>query len=157
MLGTEIDGQLAEPLLEVSPTAPADNVDIGRRERSEVPENRADLGRGEREIRVGFDLAQRAVVVEHDRPRPGARESSHELLLESLVDEGRWAAATVAPRVPRESREKTVGPASNVERFDALGHGLETTAPLARLELERGAELIYHALHVPGIHEQRAG
>jgi hypothetical protein len=93
VLGGEVNGQAGEPALENPPAAPAHDVDVGVRQASELPQERADLRRGLGEI--GVTLEQRAVVVEEDRPAAGAREPALEPLGLGLVDRP-WAANPLA-------------------------------------------------------------
>ena len=139
VLGAEVDGQPPEPLLEVPAPPAADDVHVGGGKRRERSEQRADLGRRLGEIGVDLELAQRAVVVEQDRPRPRAREPAREPLLDRRVDRRRSARTAVAPRVAPEPREEALGPAPAVESLDALRHRLEPPLSLPRRQLERAS------------------
>src|SRR5574340_1180018 len=62
------------PLLEVPPAPAAHDVDVRPGKPREPAEKRADLGRRRGEVGVHLELAQRAVVVEEDRPGARPRE-----------------------------------------------------------------------------------
>ena len=157
VLRAEVNREPTEPLLEIPPSAPADDVHVRVRHRDERPQERADLGCRLRQIGVDLELAQRPVVVEHDRSRTGAREPLPEPLLDGRVDGRRSARAALATRVAAETREEAVGPAPAVEILDALRHRLETTLPLARRQPERGRKMLDDAVDVPRVDEERAG
>ena len=93
VLGAEVQRETPEPLLEVASPAPAHDVHVGLGKRRERAQERADLRRRLREVRVQLELAERAVVVEHDRPRPRPVEAPPEPLLELGVDGRRPASS----------------------------------------------------------------
>ena len=106
---------------------------------------------------MDLELAQRPVVVEHDRSRAGAREPLLDPLLDGRVDGRRSARAALAMRVATQACEEAVGPAPAVEILDALRHRLETALPLARRQPERGGQALDDAVDVPRVDEERAG
>ena len=105
---------------------------------------------------MDLELAQRPVVVEHDRPRTGAREPPREPLLDRRVDGRRPPAPALAAGVPAETSEEPLGPAPAVEILDPLRHRLEAPLPLSRRQLERGGEVLDDSVHVPRVDEERA-
>ena len=156
MLGAEMDRELAEPLLEARAPAAAHDVDVGLGKRGEVAQERADLARRDGEVGMELELAQRPVVVEHDRARPGLREPAQQPLLHLALDVRRLPPS-VALRVAPEPGQEAVGPLAAVERLDALGHRLQPAATLGQIELERRPQRLDDAVDVPRVDEHRAG
>ena len=157
VLGAQVDGQPSEPLLEVATATTAHDVDVGGRECSERAQELLDLRGRLRKIRMTLELAQGAVVVEHDRPGASAYELAADPLLESIVD-GRWPTATpLSPRVAREPREEPLRPPPAVEVLDPLRHHLETALAVTGRQLEGSDEVLDDAVDVPRVDEQRAG
>ena len=157
VLRAEMDGQRAEPLLEVPAPAPADDVDVRLRQRRETPQQLSDLLRRDRQVGMRLDLPQRPVVVEEHRARPGAYEPPLEPLARLALDVGRrLAPRPAASRVAPEPREEAVRPLAAVEGLHALRHRLEPPSALREVELERGAEPLDDAVHVPRVDEERA-
>ena len=97
VLGAEVYRQTAEPLFEIPAPAPAHDVHVRVRHLRQRPQQRANLRRRLGEVGVDLELAQRAVVVEHDRARTRADEPLADPLLDCCID-GRWSPrAALAP------------------------------------------------------------
>ncbi len=156
VLGGEVHGQPPEPLLEVPPPPSAHDVDVGSRQLRERAQERADLGSRLREVRMELELADRPVVIEHDRASPRAPEAPPQPLPQLLVDRRRSPRAPIAAGVAAEPGQESLRPAAALETLDPLRHRLQATLPLAGGELEGGREVLDDAVDVPRVHEQRA-
>ncbi len=132
VLGAQVDRQAPEPLLEIPPPAPADDVDVRRRDLGESTQQAADLRSREGEVWMELELPERPVVVEQDRPPPRAEEPALDPLLRLVVDRTRPPRGGARSRIAPETREEAFGPALAVQRLDTHGHGLQAPLPLAR-------------------------